>query len=90
MELLQIRHLRPSVVELLSLVSLDDTGKNLLPTPIFLVTQTMMFLAREIISLKIASMAFSPDNPALVGYVELLARLISDGTYTRVIGSAAF
>lgn len=77
-------------MELLSLVSLDDTGKNLLPTPIFLVTQTMMFLAREIISLKIASMAFSPDNPALVGYVELLARLISDGTYTRVIGSAAF
>ncbi|KAJ2916147.1 hypothetical protein MD484_g4298, partial [Candolleomyces efflorescens] len=37
--------------------------------------------ARETIVLRIASMAFGPENPDLVGYVELLVHLISDGAY---------
>jgi hypothetical protein len=89
MGLLQVKHLRPSVVELLSLMSLDDTGKRTPPIFSSLVTQRTL-VARKAITLKIASVAFGPDSPALIGYVELLARLISDGGYSLVIGSAAF
>ncbi|RXW24839.1 hypothetical protein EST38_g994 [Candolleomyces aberdarensis] len=60
MALLQVEHLRPSVVELLSLMSLDPT-------------------VRQTIMLRIASMAFGPETLALVGHVELLSRLLSDG-----------
>jgi hypothetical protein len=89
MGLLQVKHLRPSVVELLSLISLDDTGKRTLPILSSLVTQRTL-VARKAITLRIASVTFGPDSPALVNYVELLARLISDGGYSLVVGSAAF
>ncbi|RXW12735.1 hypothetical protein EST38_g13119 [Candolleomyces aberdarensis] len=60
MALLQIDRLRPCVVRLLSLMSLDPT-------------------ARQTITLRIASVALDPENPAGVAHVELLSRLISDG-----------
>ncbi|KAJ2935789.1 hypothetical protein H1R20_g1304, partial [Candolleomyces eurysporus] len=60
MALLQIEGLRPSVVELLSLMSRDAT-------------------VRQAITVRIATMAFGSENHSLVGHVELLAKLISDG-----------
>ncbi|RXW11746.1 hypothetical protein EST38_g14109, partial [Candolleomyces aberdarensis] len=60
MELLQIECLRPSVVKLLSLMSLDAT-------------------VRRTITLSIAATAPGSEEHILVGHVELLAQLISDG-----------
>ncbi|KAJ2935952.1 hypothetical protein H1R20_g1143, partial [Candolleomyces eurysporus] len=60
MALLQIEGLRPSVVELLTLMSRDAT-------------------VRQAITVRIAATAFSSENHSLVGHVELLAKLISDG-----------
>ena len=91
MGLLQDEYLRRSVVELLSLMSLDATGKRSLSIVTFgsFVTHRMLLLARETMILRIASIAFGPDNPALVGHIELLARLISDGVCSLVVGSGA-
>lgn len=82
MALLQVEHLRPSVVELLSLMSLDPTGEY---ARWFLRSDTgglqRTFSVRQTILLRIASVAFAtgPENLALVGHVELLTQLISDG-----------
>ena len=40
-----------------------------------------MLPVRQTIMLRIASMACGSEDPALVGHIDLLTRLISDGVY---------
>jgi hypothetical protein len=77
MGLLQVEHLRPSVVDLLSLMSQDAPGKQFFH--VFASRSHRTFSVRQTIALCISSMALGPENPAFAGYVELLTRFIWDG-----------